>query len=469
MGALDEYIRTEYVDKQIEKSGDTQFTCTDAEENVLRRMLQSQEVAADVVGALTGKDFSNADYGRLFNAIQDVLKSDRQVDRITVEDAAARLFPKNAKRLRDVLVVLTKYTEPTVDAAHSVADHVAIIKSLARRRDAMKTVGELVKGLYDPTKDIDETLTAIRGAVDQSGTDRGSWMSMADVLLHTYEYMERRQKGEIKAITSGLKCLDRIIGGFYGGELTVIGARPSVGKSAFGANIALSAAREGHRVGIVSCEMVDIGFGQRLLSHSAWVDGMAIRRGELDEDAWSKVALAMDDLGSLPIEFLFESTYIEDVVQWVTRKAGRGEIDMLVVDYLQLMDTRKRFESEHLRVGYISRELKKLATQCNIPVIALAQVSRETDGSLPTLKHLKDSGSIEQDCDGVIFLHRPSSENDPAIDQRDKPYWAGYAERGTVYLCIAVAKQRQGAIGKTCIVFDPAYMRYIEIARSEEQ
>lgn len=466
MSALDEFIRNEYVDKKIEQSGDTHFTCFDAEENILRRMLKSQEVADDVAGTLTGKDFANTDYGRLFNAIQDVLQADRHVDAITVEDSIGRLFPKNAKRLRETLVMLTKYKEPTVDDSHSISDHIAIVKALSMRRAAMQTVGELVKQMYDPSKDIGETLTAIREAVDTSGVDRGAWRPLSDVLISTYDYLERRQKGEIKAITSGLKCLDRIIGGFYGGELTVIGARPSVGKSAFGANIALAAARDGHKVGIVSCEMVDIGFGQRLLSHSAWLDGMALRKGELDQEAWDKIAVAMGELGELPIEFMFDTTYIEDVVQWVTRKARRGEIDMLIVDYLQLMDTRKKFDSEHLRVGYISRSLKKLATQTGIPVIALAQVSRETDGSMPTLKHLKDSGSIEQDCDGVIFLHRPSKDTDEYIDPRDKPYFAGYDERGTVYLCIAVAKQRQGAIGKTCVCFDPSIMRYIEIART---
>lgn len=469
MSVLDEFIQTEYVEKQIEKSGDTHFTCADAEESILRRMLKSHDVADDVAETLSGKDFSNVDYGRLFCAIQDVLRSDRHVDAITVEDAIGRLFPRNAKRLRDLLVVLTKYREPTVDDTHNISEHIEIVKSLARRRNASKQLDELMRQIHNPSKDINETLLAIRETVDSSGVDTGGSVSLRDVLLRTWEYIERRQKGEIKAITSGLKCLDRIIGGFYGGELTVIGARPSVGKSAFGVNIAVAAARDGHHVGIVSCEMVDIGFGQRLFAHSAWVDGMAIRKGELDDDAWGKISDAMVDLGDLPIEFMFDNTYIEDVAQWATRKARHGELDLLVVDYLQLMDTRKRFDSEHLRVGYISRMLKKLATQCNIPVIALAQVNRETDGSMPTLKHLKDSGSIEQDCDGVIFLHRPTNDKDPYINPDDQPYFDGYAERNTVYLCIAVAKQRQGAIGKTNVVFEPAFMRYIEIDRTGEQ
>ena len=419
--------------------------------------------------SLSGKDFANQDYGRLFNAIQDVLKHDRRVDAITVEDSIGRLFPKSARRLRDMLVLLGKYREYTEDDARNVADHIKIVKDLSVRRNAIKSIEDLVKQMHDPAKDISETLASMQDAVQGVDTDRSAWVGMPEVLMRTFDYMEKRQKGEIKAITTGLKCVDRIIGGFYGGELTVIGARPSVGKSAFGANIALAAAHAGHKVGIVSCEMVDIGFGQRMLSHGAWVDGMALRKGEIDDDAWSKIGEAMTEMGELPIEFMFDSTYVEDVVQSVLRKARRGDMDMLIVDYLQLMDTRKRFDSEHLRVGYISRMLKKLATQANIPVIALAQVNRETDGSMPTLKHLKDSGSIEQDCDGVIFLHRPASANDVNIDARDKPYFEEFAARNTVYICIAIAKQRQGAIGRACVVFDPAYMQYVEIDRSEPQ
>lgn len=465
MGVLDEYIATEYVTQEIKKSGDTQFTSVNAEETVLRRMLASQDVAEDIATVLSGKDFSNVDYGRLFNSIQDVIRQDRHVDAITVEDSATRLFPKSAKRLRDVLVVLTKYKEPTVDDSHGVEDYVAIIRSLSIRRNAAKTLGELIKQIYNPEKDISETMVAIREAVDNSGVDNGGSVSLQDVLMRTYEYLERKQKGEITVIQTGLSSLDKLIGGFYGGELTVIGARPSVGKSAFAQYIALSAAGKGHKVGFVSCEMVDIGFGQRIFANTAHVDGMDIRKGEIDDDGWSRLSDALLLTNDMTIDFKFDSTYIEDIVQWATKKARRGEMDMLIVDYLQLVDVRRKFDSDHLRVGYISRTLKRLATQLNIPVIALAQVNRETDGSMPTLKHLKDSGSIEQDCDGVLFLHRPKDENDPCIEPRDKPYFAGFAEQGLVYLCIGVAKQRQGAIGKVSVAFRPQFTEFTAISR----
>lgn len=464
MSALDDFI-SEYVQERIEKSSETHFACIDAEENILRQMLRSQDAAEDAAGALTGKDFANADYGRIYNAMQDVIKHGRRIDAITVEDAINRLFPKNAKRLREMLVGLSKYREFTVDDSHGIADHVKIVKDLSVRRAAIANLETMIKQMYDPKKDVSATLGEVAEMATTADCGGAKWRSIGDVLLAGYDYMERRQRGEIKSITSGINSVDRIIGGFFGGELTVIGARPGVGKSAFGINIALSAANDGHKVGVVSCEMVDTGFSQRLFSHGAWVDGMTLRKGDIDEEAWGKLAGALTDMSEMPIDFMFDTNYIEDIVQMVERKVKRGEMDILIVDYLQLMETRRKFDAEHLRVGYISRQLKRLATRTRIPVIALAQVSRETDGSMPSLRHLKDSGSIEQDCDGVLFLHRPSSENDPSIDDRDRPYWAGYAERGSVYLSIGIAKQRNGAVGIANVVFDPGFMRYVEISR----
>ena len=460
-------MSNEYVKGQIEQSAKTNFTCIDAEKSILNRMLTGREDAERWAMELKPSDFSSMDYGMIFKAIQNVVARKQNVDLITVDAALARRCPNAMDRMPGVLADIVEFGTTNMANVHGMADHVKIVKDLSARRKAIRGFGELVAKLSDPTLEVSDTLNEMQEAADKIDNDSAEWESVSDVLLATYEYMEKRQRGEIKSITTGLKNVDRLIGGFFGGELTVIGARPSVGKSAFGANVALAAAREGFKVGIVSCEMIDIGFGQRLLSHGAWVDGMKLRKCDIDEEAWGKLANAMAEMSELPIEFMFKTNYVEDIVKTVMHKVRRKEIDMLIVDYLQIMETRKAFKDEHLRVGYISRLLKKLATRANIPVVALAQVNRETDGAMPTLKHLKDSGSIEQDCDGVIFLHRPNNENDPFIDPRDKPYFAEFAERGTVYLCIAVAKQRQGAIGQACVVFDPSLMRYIEIDRSE--
>ena len=165
------------------------------------------------------------------------------------------------------------------------------------------------------------------------------------------------------------------------------------------------------------------------------------------------------------INFIFNTRTVEDLRREVQKRVERKELDLLIVDYLQLMDTTAKYRDEHLRVGNVSKALKGMALDFNIPVVSLAQVNRDTDGSLPTLRNLKDSGNIEQDADGVIFLHRPTDSTDSSIDPRDKANFDLLRKKGYDYIVIAVAKQRQGTTGMASVLFDKAHMRYVIIDR----
>lgn len=458
-------MAADYVQEQIVQAGAADFSSEAAEKAVIARMLARSTDAEVHAGELTEKDFYFPQYGKIYRAIQTVVTQRMHVDLITVDAALGKLFPGEAGTLAETMVGTAGMIAAT---GRRIEDYIKIVKDLSTRRQSIRSFEGLVAQLRDPTRNIADIIDEMRAQSGQIVQSRHQWTTVQDVILATYEYLEKRQSGQIKSITTGIGNIDGLIGGFFGGELTVIGARPSVGKSAFGANIAMSAARKGFKVAVVSREMTDIQYGARMISHEAWVDGMKLRKGEINPDDWSRIAESMGDIGALPIEFLFSVRTVEDLAQEVQRKVERGELDMLIVDYLQLMETRRQFRQENLRVGYISTTLKHLATDCNIPVIALAQVNRDTDGQMPTLKSLKASGDIEQDADGVIFLHRPASASDNFIDRRDRDYFDSYTEKGLVYLCIGVAKQRQGAVGNACVLFDPAYMRYIEIDRTGE-
>ena len=268
----------------------------------------------------------------------------------------------------------------------------------------------------------------------------------------------------------GITSLDEITGGLFGGELTIVAARPSVGKSAFGLNVALSAAHEGFKVGFVSCEMDDKGFGQRTLSREAWVNGDKLRKANIASEEWDSLFTAMTEMHDVPIRFMFnrgskDGITVESVFRAVKKAARHGEIDLLIVDYIGIMRTVKTFKDERLRIAYISSELKRLATTANIPVVALCQVNRMAQGRMPTMAELRDSGAVEQDADGIIFLHRPDNHEDKSIHPKDVPTFYAMLESGSVYIAISVAKQRNGQTGITQVMFDPAVMRYSEIMR----
>lgn len=453
----------EYVKQEIERSGSTCFASKVTEEALIGRMLQDMQVAQDVSMELTADDFYFGDYARIFRGIQSVLAKKAKVDLITVDSAVTELYPLQGATLSQAMVEC--YHAAMKYRARAVDDYVKIIRELSTRRRSIANYEQLLVKLKDPSQNVGELLEQARADSARVTDGRHQWTTMQDVLLSTYMYLEKRQRGEIKSITSGIKSVDALIGGFFGGELTVIGARPSVGKSAFGANIALAAASEGYKVAVVSREMTDIQFGARLISHESWVNGMKLRKGEIESDDWEKLAESLNRLADLPIDFMFAIRTIEELVSEITRKVERKECDILIVDYLQLVETQRRFEKDYQRVGYISAELKHLATDCNIPVVALAQVNRETDGQMPSLRSLRDSGNIEQDADGVIFLHRPKNANDDSVDARDKDALKTWTDQGYSYLCVGIAKQRQGMTGRTCLLFDPALMRYVEIDR----
>lgn len=451
-----------YVQEKIEESASRFFSCPEAEESIIRRMLMKRGTAEDVVDELSGKDFSDITLGRLFSAIKLVVQAGAQVDLISVDDAFSRRFPKNADAIRTRMVDVTKFKQYTVADSQSIDDHIRIVRDLAARRAAISCLDEVSQALRDPSIGLDEALSQIRENVDKVDAGNDVWTPMSDVLLNSYEYVEQVSEGKVKAIPTGIRELDEMLGGFYGGELSIVAARPSVGKSAFAANIAMAAALEGFKVGIVSLEMTDINFGQRLLSRGSGVDGGLLRRGKVDVEAWTRLADALNTYSELPISFMFSCNHIEDVCAAARRRAKHGDLQMLIVDYIGIMQTRKRFRELREKIGYISWSLKQLALETKIPVIALAQVNRDAQGTMPTMANLRDSGNIEQDADGIMFLHRVTIE-DKSLTDEEINMMAKTNEDNMGLIKISVAKQRQGKVGTVSVAFTPSIMRYTSV------
>lgn len=455
---------TDREQRMIEAAAQTGYAAEAAERAVIGSLVMDYDKCAQIVAEMTVDDFYFEAHKAIFKAVKLAKGKGLAVDLVTIDQEIQRSDPINGGMVMDKLLECIQSAE-----VWAVESHCRIVKELAARRRAIALLGQFEYELRNPQNDINGIIDKLISSTGDLLVGGHKWVSVQDVLINTFDYIDQRQRGEITSITSGIGNLDRLVGGFFGGELTVIGARPAVGKSVFGMNVALAAARQGYKVGIVSREMTDIQYGQRILSYAGGVDGSKIRRATLEKQDWEHLTEGMTLAAELPINFLFSVRTVEDLRAEVQRKHNRGEIDMLVVDYLQLMDAAQKYREDRLRVGHISKALKNIATDFNIPVIALAQVKRFAGGArakMPTLEDLKDSGAIEQDADNVIFLHIPDNAEDEYVDPRDRDYFQGYEEQGFTYLCIGVAKQRQSATGKCCVLFSPKYMRYYAIDRT---
>ena len=456
-------MATESEQSIIYEASKTGYAAEAAERSLIGSLLSRYEDYAHVANELREDDFFFEAHRIALKAMKRARADGMAVDLVTVDQYAQKIDPERGAKVTERLIECIQEATPW-----NAESYCRIVKELAARRRAIALVGKITEDLKDPSNGLNEIIEEIRTDSADLMVGGHKWVSMAEVLLNTYSHIEKRTRGEITSISSGIGNLDNVIGGFFGGELTVIGARPAVGKSVFGMNVAMAAAKHGFKVGICSREMTDIQYGQRVLSYASQVDGQKIRKASLNEADWLLLATSLNDVTNLPVEFLFTVRTVEDLRAEVQRKHNRGEIDMLVVDYLQLMDAAQRFKEDRLRVGYISRALKEIATDFNIPVIALAQVKRFAGGArakMPTLEDLKDSGSIEQDADNVIFLHNPYDAEDEFVDPRDKESFNYYVQKGYTYLCLGIAKQRQGVTGICCILFDKRRMRYLGIDR----
>lgn len=435
----------------------------EAAEKQIIGLISTDSSFSDITVQLMEDDFAVPDYKAIFGVMKKMYASKTPIDFVTLNAEFDKAFDKEtAKRL---MMLVMQLANDTLMAKYHLKQYIALIQQASIRRKLLGILDSSKKRLTETSDDTTAILEKTRQELRDVVTTNHSWKSMTDVLLATFETLERRAKGEETTIPSGLACLDANTTGFHRGELTVIGARPAVGKSAFGAHIALAAAERGYKVGICSREMTDVQYGTRILSRDADIDNHHLRTGDLKPEEWESISHALQVNAPLNVGFMFTARYIEDLRMEVQKKVDAGDLDILMVDYLQLMQSRQKFDGDWLRIGYVSKMLKDMTVDFNIAVVALAQVGRSVENTMPTLADLRGSGDIEQDADNVIFLHRPRDTDDKYVRPGDKAIFDQIVNSGLQYIAVNIAKQRQGEIGTMAVVFDPSRMRYTPIER----
>jgi len=426
-----------------------------AERHVLGAFLQDLECVKRFLPALSTDDFFEAENKAIFTAMQDLFFAKKAIDVATVGEILLR---KQSKYGAAQLLQMFREVPSTANAS---AYYDMVKESAARRK--LEAMGRVLMGnANDGLLEVSGIVDNVRHELRSMAQGKDKWLTAKDLSSRTFDYLELSSKGNIQCVKSGLSDLDWLIGGFYPGELTIVGARPAVGKSAFALSILLNAARKGVRGALISREMSPEQIGARMVSNQGEVDGMKLRKGNLNPDDWVSITDALGMLGRMPFHTSYSIRTIEDLWIEAQNLYDQHNISLLIVDYLQLMKTNKKTASRVEEIEYISGSLKDIALDLNIPVIALAQVRRSGSRAavMPVMDELKGSGAIEQDADSIILLHRPESMSDLSISPADIATFKRLEMIGGQGIVISVVKQRQGNTGIIGVAFDPSHMTY---------
>jgi replicative DNA helicase len=428
-----------------------------AEESLLGAMLLSRDAIAAAVETCGPEDFYKPAHGHVFDAVCSLYAQGEPADPVTVADELRR-----ADLLDDIggpatLISLQANTPATTNAAR----YARIVEEHALLRRLIGVASEIAEMGYSLPDDISAAIDRAESMVFQVAERRvtDTLKPLHDLLADSLDRLEALyDRGQsITGVPTGYIDLDERLSGLQPSTLVIVGARPSMGKTALALGMASHATMEA-RVPVLyfSLEMSHSELTQRLLCSEARVDSSRIRNGKLLESDWPKISHAIGRLGEAPL-------YIDDnpnlTIMEVRAKARRlksrlGDLGLVVIDYLQLMSGRNSAENRQVEVSEISRGLKILARELEVPVVALSQLSRNLEARAdkrPMLADLRESGSLEQDADVVMFLYR------------DEIYNPESPERGTAE--VIISKHRNGPTGKTELAFLDHYTRFANMAK----
>ena len=423
-----------------------------AEEAVLGAVLLSREALGSVIEAgLRFDDFYKPAHQHIYDVACAVMQSGGPADTITVADELGRLGLLDAVGGVETLHALQNATPAISNAAY----YAKIVADAAMLRRLIMVAGDISELAYSGPENVDHALdeaeTKVFKVADRRVAD--TYAEIGELMKAAIERIEENYaRGDtITGTATGLQDLDELLSGLQPETLNIIGARPAMGKTALGLGIAINVAKStGQPVLVFSLEMGHVELTQRILSHEAEVDSTKIRNGKLSESDWAKIGRA---IGRLEVPLFLDDnprvTVMEIRAKARRLKMQRGGLGLVLIDYLQLMSGGGNSENRQLEVSEISRNLKILARELQVPIIALSQLSRNLEArsdKRPMLSDLRESGSLEQDADVVMFLYR------------DEVYNKESPDRGAADLIIA--KHRAGPIGDVRLVFRGQYARF---------
>jgi replicative DNA helicase len=431
----------------------------EAEKALLGAVLMFDQAALDVAGLVSAPEFFRDAHRRIFQAIQNLSIRRIAVDLVTVKDALAASGELESVGGPMYLASLTD----GVPRSTNVPSYAAIVREKARLRTLIAGAKRLLSEAYEAGEDAGVVLDRAEQVLFDLGKHdtTGGFKRLSALLPAVLEQIEGwcQTKTGVSGVASGFTELDGYTRGFQPGNLVIIAARPAMGKSALVLNIAQHVASAGQVVGLYSLEMSESELAIRTLTAAAGIDGHRLQRGYVRDSEWGRIAAAMGTLSELPL-FIDDSPFITAMEMRSRARRLKAEhgLDLLIVDYTQLMlgNEGDKRENRTLELAGITRALKGLAKELKIPVIALSQLSRrveERQDKRPMLSDLRESGSLEQDADLVIFIYRAAVYKDTEENRH-------LAE-------LIIGKQRNGPIGTVRLGWQPEQTRFVNLVNGQ--
>ncbi len=439
----------------------------DVERYILGALLLDKEASAIALESIDETDLYRDSHRNIFLAMLGLYEKNEPIDIITLTEELQR-----RKTLEEIggapyLAELASL----VPSSANIEYHLQIVKEKSILRKLIRACTDILSEAYDSQAEVEGVLSKAQQDIFDllKNQKEKSYQGINTILNETFTELERLHHLDhsgIIGVPSGFGKLDDLTAGFQKSDLIILAGRPSMGKTAFALNIARNAGVEaGMGVGVFSLEMSDMQLVQRFLCAEAMVDSQRLRTGKLRENEWPKLSRSAGRLAEAPI--YIDDTAGLDIIKLsarARRMALERNIGLLIVDYMQLMEAPKGFDNRQQEISYISRSLKMLAKQLNIPIIALSQLSRAVESrpdKRPMLSDLRESGAIEQDADLVMFVYREEFY----LKDRDDPKFKEVENTAE----IIIGKHRNGPIGTIKLTFLKQYGKFADFAHEADE
>ncbi|MBP3391403.1 MAG: replicative DNA helicase [Clostridia bacterium] len=433
----------------------------EAERSLLGAILTDQSVILDVMASVNAEDFYRKDHQLIFEAMVKLSGKNQPIDMITVSDYLTSTGSISGAGGVDYIVSLTE----DVPLASNAVQYAQIVSEKALQRRLIQASSEIAKMAYEPEGDVPNVLEEAEKKIFNLVQKRNnkSYSRIGELLPGIFdELTELSLNGSLPGIPTGFIDLDKLLAGLHNSDLILVAARPGMGKTALMLNLATNVAKKNYPVAVFNLEMSSEQLAKRILSSESQIGGEKIKTGQFEEMDWTRLAETLERFESIPL-YIDDSTDV--TIASIRAKCRKlkleKDIKLIIIDYLQLMSSGGKSDNRTTEIAEISRALKIMAKELNVPVIVGSQLSREVEkraDKRPQLSDLRESGAIEQDADIVMFIYRDVVYNKDKLDER----MHNIAE-------LIIGKHRNGSTGTINLIFDGSHASFKNVTFTGER